>query len=319
MIAVGFFNLSITSKVCVISETNLQIEAAVKFAEKEWGRTREQIHLILSFIWRFEGATLVGYGAFFIWIISQARVVEPIINPLWYIGAGIMFQLVLILRLKVEYAILMCLSVYSKILEEVIIASGNALYFDGKGIPHCEKPPEYVDLMERVSRLPLLGPSLGRFLLNTRKDDKLAPSSTTSHSSRNEDGSEHTQSSVRADNSVITQDVEFKSIRDFKSSPDHRTEQEKCNPRLVALGWERFLWNAKPDQFSFRVIASRYSNTALGLFLILCAQLFLGLVIFFSAPEQSNSLADAPATFRLVEAFVDSLAGVLDPLMLLHP
>ncbi|PTX00297.1 hypothetical protein [Pararhodobacter aggregans] len=301
-----------------MSETSVQVESAVRFAEKEWEKTREQIHLILSFIWRFEGATLVGYGAFFIWIISQARDPEPIVNPLWYVGAGIVFQLVLILRLKVEYAILMCLSVYSKILEEVIITSGNVLYFDAKGIPHCEKPPEYVDLIERVSRLPLLGPSLGRFLLYTRKDGRLARSNTNSHSSRNNDGSQHTQSGVHVDDFDISRSVELASNRSFQSSSDHRTEQEKSNSNLVALGWERFLWNAKPDQFSFRVMASRYTNTALGLFLIFCAQLFLGLMIFFSTPEHSNHLADAPAAFRLIEAFIDSLASVLDPLMLVH-
>ncbi|ETD84378.1 hypothetical protein [Rhodobacter capsulatus] len=106
---------------------------AVQFAILEWERTREQVHLLLGAIWRFEAYVVAGYAAFFSVITTRIesepgdinKVLGFIVKPDLMVFVGLAFLFIVAHRLTVEYAILMRLAEYTRHLEEYIYLNGS--------------------------------------------------------------------------------------------------------------------------------------------------------------------------------------------------
>lgn len=103
----------------------------VAFAWAEWEKTREQVHLLLTAIWRFEGFVVAGYAAFFSTLIARSVSASSSSQSFIMLGVGFAFLVVVAHRLRVEYAILMRLADYTKTLEKYIYGNG-----------HGYRPPE---------------------------------------------------------------------------------------------------------------------------------------------------------------------------------
>ncbi|WP_155846164.1 hypothetical protein [Celeribacter ethanolicus] len=116
-----------------------------EFALSEWKQTREQIHLLLNTIWRFEGLTIAGYAAFYAWLFS-----EYYQNHSYSVFIALIIACTVTLlvktRLNIEYAILMVLADYSKVIEHHIYQNGPAPI----GWEHflTENPPDNIPTKE---------------------------------------------------------------------------------------------------------------------------------------------------------------------------
>lgn len=94
--------------------------AQQNFSYQEWLKVREQIHLLLTAIWRFEIICISGYAVFFGWFLSKYTPTDTNPEKLYLLCASTFFSLLVFSRLKVEYGILMVLAEYSKELEDYL-------------------------------------------------------------------------------------------------------------------------------------------------------------------------------------------------------
>ncbi|PTR13401.1 hypothetical protein ACN9JG_21025 (plasmid) [Cereibacter azotoformans] len=97
---------------------------SIAFANAEWRAIREQINILLQAIWRFESLVLGGYAAFYAWILSGKLPGEASVSLL--VLVALLFSLLVLHRIKIEYSILMTLASYSRLLEDYIYASSSA-------------------------------------------------------------------------------------------------------------------------------------------------------------------------------------------------
>ncbi|KAB0679047.1 hypothetical protein [Aureimonas leprariae] len=123
-----------------MSDHILPSDGKTEFAIKEWEKTREQVHLLLQAIWRFEAASILGLAAFYAWYFSTRDTgitftkfffghddnLEPGLEHDFLILVPIIFSFAIRHRLKIEYGILVRLGDYSKRIEDYVYrAQGN--------------------------------------------------------------------------------------------------------------------------------------------------------------------------------------------------
>lgn len=105
-----------------------------QFALAEWTKTREQVHLILQAIWKFESTSILGIAGFYAWYLSTSRI-DYIgylsglqtsliggerVSLAWLATA---FSVIILHRLKIEYGILNRLGAYTRSIEGIVFRS----------------------------------------------------------------------------------------------------------------------------------------------------------------------------------------------------
>lgn len=93
-----------------------------EFLLKEWEQTREQVHLLLQAIWRFEAASILGLAAFYAWYFARLWPAQgaPIqdMPSIWITLVPALFATAICHRLLVEYRLLMRLAEYCRTVEK---------------------------------------------------------------------------------------------------------------------------------------------------------------------------------------------------------
>jgi hypothetical protein len=92
-------------------------EALQSFALGEWKVLREQMHLLLSAIWRLEMATIGGLAIYYGWTLTHISGIDSASVKFLLAFVPTLFVIAVIQRLRVEYAILMRLGEYCLLVE----------------------------------------------------------------------------------------------------------------------------------------------------------------------------------------------------------
>ncbi|UZD91166.1 hypothetical protein [Cognatishimia activa] len=104
-----------------ISHLDAKAKAEVReFALLEWGSCRDQLNALLSAIWRLEITVISGYAVFYAWLLGKMTGKTIGFDPTVVLFASTAFSMLIFIRLKVEYGILLTLGNYSKKLESFL-------------------------------------------------------------------------------------------------------------------------------------------------------------------------------------------------------
>lgn len=111
-------------------ETSLELDLDLKsFAREEWKQIREQIHILLQAIWRFEIFSIAGLALFYSWFLSISGKYTTE-NAALILSSPFLFSIVILARLKIEYCILLRLAQYSNSIEGFIYTDKYITYKD---------------------------------------------------------------------------------------------------------------------------------------------------------------------------------------------
>lgn len=96
------------------------------FLIEEWKVTREQVHIVLQAIWRFEATTILALAGFYAWFFNAHAVTPGATSVLDNLTAVLLafvpvaMSFAILGRLKIEYSILIRLGSYTKQIEDYL-------------------------------------------------------------------------------------------------------------------------------------------------------------------------------------------------------
>ncbi len=130
--------MSLDEEFSAASTTSVEAE---DFSIQEWHHIRNQIHLLLSTIWRFEIAAISGYAIFFSWFLGSAAHRIGGYSILVLITSTAFAHLIK-KRLSIEYGILIRLGEYSEMIEKNQYGTHAKQTLSGFEYFHRLNPPD---------------------------------------------------------------------------------------------------------------------------------------------------------------------------------